>query len=60
MGRTSRLTTWKRLVIRWRARRINDPGAWLHYIEFHEIVQGSDWDLARNFDELNERYADHA
>ncbi|MEZ5216352.1 MAG: hypothetical protein R2705_20715 [Ilumatobacteraceae bacterium] len=46
----------QRFAIRWRHRHVRDPDLWQTSVAFEELVAANQWDLADNFDDLNERY----
>ncbi|MFW2383514.1 MAG: hypothetical protein ACN4GZ_17300 [Acidimicrobiales bacterium] len=45
------------LRIYWRHRRVGHPTVNALRVRFDRLIAANDWDLARSFDELNERYA---
>ena len=55
-----RLGVLSRLLIRWRHRRVANPRLWVIRVSFDELMAANRWDLARNFDELNDRYEQYS
>ncbi len=45
------------LRIHWRHRRVGHPRVNALRVRFDQMIAANQWDLAANFDELNERYA---
>ncbi len=48
-----------KLANRWRYRHITNPTKWRLRVQFDDLITAQYWDLARNFDELNERYSQY-
>lgn len=57
-GDVLRLPVSEWFRIRWHHRRVGHPDLWTLRVRFDEIVLANRWNLAANFDELVERYAE--
>lgn len=53
---TKRIGMLRRAVIRLRHRHLTNRDLWNLRVCFDLLIEANSWDLAKNFDELNERY----
>lgn len=53
---TRKLGLLKRAMIRLRHRRLTNRELWDLRVRFDSLIAANSWNLARNIDELNERY----